>query len=108
MNESDPIYGVTCMHGPEECAGNVQQLCAKRYEPLIHWWEFVQCQNHYGRSQVGKPAVALECAKAAGIDWQHSKTGQCAGWDGAGLGKEGVALLKRSVQASESLGIRCV
>jgi hypothetical protein len=106
MNESDPHYGVTCMHGAGECAGNVQQLCAAKYESLIHWWEFVQCQNQHGRSQVGKPAVALECAKAAGIDWQHGKTGQCAGRDGAGLGKEGVTLLKRSVQASESLGIR--
>jgi len=108
MNESDPHYGVTCMHGPEECAGNVQQLCAAKYEPFVRWWEFVQCQNQRGRTRVGKPEVALECAKAAGIHWQQSKTGECAGRNGAGRGKEfeGVALLKRSVQASESLGIR--
>lgn len=54
------------MHGPEECAGNVQQLCVKKYASFTDWWEFVQCQNYQGREKVGGPDVALKCARTAG------------------------------------------
>ena len=46
VNETEPEYGVTCMHGPSECAGNVQQLCAASHwikdaestRPWEDWW----------------------------------------------------------------------
>ncbi|KAI0080899.1 hypothetical protein K474DRAFT_1657417 [Panus rudis PR-1116 ss-1] len=105
LNASEPIYGVTCKHGPSECAGNVQELCALKYEPTFTWWNFVQCNNAHGRYEVGTPAVTLECAKEAGIDWENSRTGQCAGVDGQARGKEGIQLLQESVQVTASLGV---
>jgi len=104
IDSSDPTFGVDCMHGEDECAGNVQQLCAKKYAP-DQWWDFVQCQNYQGRNKIGLPDVALKCAKAAGFDWELSGVGRCAGLDGSGTGKEGIALLQASVRASEKLGL---
>lgn len=105
-NKSEPVYGVTCMHGQEECAGNVQELCAAKYHPTSEWWPFVQCQNFQGRENIGTPETALKCAKAAGIDWENGKAGQCAGEDGRGL--EGIQLLQQSVKDSITAGIRYV
>lgn len=93
------------MHGTEECAGNVQQLCAAKYATREQWWDFVQCQNFEGRAQIGKPEVALKCAGVAQINWETSGVGHCAGLDGSGKGPEGVALLRESVQLSHDLGI---
>ena len=96
------------MHGADECAGNVQQLCVAKYELPSIWWEFVQCQNYEGRDSIGRADVALKCAKAAGIDWETSRAGECAGIDGSGKGDEGVNLLKRSVALGRKLGIEWV
>ncbi|KAJ7781248.1 hypothetical protein B0H16DRAFT_1658872 [Mycena metata] len=94
---------VTCLHGPGECAGNVQQLCAAKYS--TQWWDFVRCQNARGRYQVGLPEVALECAETVGIDWEGSGVGECAGLDGSGKGEEGVALLRESTLRGKALEI---
>ncbi|KAG5646563.1 hypothetical protein DXG03_002866 [Asterophora parasitica] len=107
FDSEEPDFGVKCLHGREECAGNVQQLCVKKYEPEV-WWEFVQCQNFEGRYRVGDPDLALKCAKTVGIDWENGKVGRCAGRDGSGKGKEGVALLKKSVTLGQSLNIKYV
>ena len=107
-NASEPDFGVTCMHGPNECAGNVQELCASKYTETPVWWEFVQCQNSHGRYEVGKPEVALECADVAGINWASSDVGRCAGVDGGGRGKEGIKLLQENVRVTQSLGITYV
>lgn len=93
------------MHGPNECAGNVQEICAMKYTPTSVWWRFTQCQNFQGRYEVGKPETALKCADAAGIDWENSEVGQCAGTDGSGKGREGTGLLLESVQVTKALGI---
>jgi len=106
INDSEPDFGVSCMHGPEECAGNVQQLCVNKYAPFKNWWEFVICQNYQGREVIGGPEVALKCANTAGIDWETSGTGQCAGFDGSGKGSEGVALLKESVLLTEQMNVK--
>ncbi|KAJ7498933.1 hypothetical protein FB451DRAFT_16774 [Mycena latifolia] len=103
LNSTEPDFGITCMHGPGECAGNVQQLCAAKYSNK--WWEFVRCQNNQGRFQVGLPDVALQCAKTVGIDWETSGLGDCAGVDGSGTGSEGIALLRRSLLRGKALGI---
>ncbi|PIL37032.1 hypothetical protein GSI_00724 [Ganoderma sinense ZZ0214-1] len=105
LNSSEPDFGVTCMHGPNECAGNVQELCAIKYAPFERWWEFVQCQNFQGRYEVGKPATALKCANSAKLDWENSGVGACAGLSGDGKGKEGIDLLRESIQATKLLGI---
>jgi len=105
INSSEPDFGVTCLHGRDECAGNVQQLCTAKYSPSSNWWEFVQCLNYQGRDKIGSPEVALNCARAAGIDWETSGSGQCAGLDGSGKGLEGVQLLRESIMMSRQLGI---
>jgi hypothetical protein len=96
------------MHGPEECAGNVQQLCVHKYAPFQNWWEFVKCQNYQGKEAIGGSDVALKCADTAGIDWETSGAGQCAGLDGSGKGSEGVALLKESVLLGQKMNVKCV
>ena len=96
------------MHGRDECAGNVQQLCVAKYTPMRTWWEFVMCQNYHGREVIGRPDVALKCARTAKIDWTGSEIGQCAGLDGSGMGKEGIRLLQGSIRVTELLGITCV
>jgi len=106
INSSEPDFGVTCMHGPEECAGNVQQLCVAKYASAVDWWSFVQCQNFQGRDQVGLPEIARNCADAMKIDWENGGAGECAGQDGSGKGVEGIQLLKESVYTTEALGIR--
>ncbi|KAF5388307.1 hypothetical protein D9615_000404 [Tricholomella constricta] len=108
LDSSEPDFGVKCMHGPEECAGNVQQLCVAKHEPSSVWWEFVQCQNYEGRYKIGNPDLTLKCANAVGMDWENSKSGRCAGRDGSGKGSEGVALLKESVVLGKKLGIKYV
>ena len=96
------------MHGPEECAGNVQQLCVNKYAPFTNFWEFVKCQNYQGRENIGTPEVALKCAQTAGIDWEVGGAGKCAGLDGSGKGTEGVALLSESSLLGHELGIKYV
>ncbi|KAH9951687.1 hypothetical protein B0H21DRAFT_717093 [Amylocystis lapponica] len=105
INSSEPDFGVTCMHGPDECAGNVQELCAIKYVPTSQWWEFVQCQNYRGRDKVGLPETALQCAKSAKLDWEGSGVGSCAGLDGSGKAAEGVQLLQESVKTTRSIGV---
>ncbi|KAJ7276391.1 hypothetical protein B0H12DRAFT_18720 [Mycena haematopus] len=105
LNSSDPEFGVTCMHGPGECAGNVQQLCVAKYATPSAWWKFIQCQNAHGRFQVGIPALTLQCAQTAGIEWETSQVGSCAGIDGSGKGQEGIELLRESLLLGQSLGI---
>jgi len=68
----------------------------------------VQCLNYQGRDKIGSPEVALNCARAAGIDWETSGSGQCAGLDGSGKGLEGVQLLRESIMMSRQLGIEQV
>ncbi|KAH8118686.1 hypothetical protein DFH11DRAFT_1568690 [Phellopilus nigrolimitatus] len=105
INASEPDFGVTCLHGPEECAGNVQELCATKYLDQKQWWAYLKCQNFNGRGKVGNPDIALKCADTAKFDWLESGVGKCAGEDGSGKGEEGVGLLQESVRNSKELGI---
>ncbi|KAF7352795.1 hypothetical protein MVEN_01246300 [Mycena venus] len=90
LNSTDTEFGVTCMHGPMECAGNVQQLCVSKYASPNAWWEFVQCQNSHGRYQVGIPELTLQCARNMG----------------SGKGEEGIELLRESLLLGQTLGIK--
>ncbi|KAF9009076.1 hypothetical protein BDQ17DRAFT_1301408 [Cyathus striatus] len=105
IDPTEPDFGVRCMHGPEECAGNVQQLCVAKHASRSSWWEFVQCQNYEGRQKIGNKDVVLKCAQVARIDWENSGVGKCIGLDGSGTGAEGVALLQDSVLLGHDLGI---
>ncbi|TFK28750.1 hypothetical protein FA15DRAFT_583530 [Coprinopsis marcescibilis] len=97
----DPFQnkGVWCLHGPQECEGNIQQLCVAKYTPFSKWWEFVQCQNYQGRYKIGLPSTALQCAEATHIDWEGSGAQACA------EGDEGIQLLKDSIKLGNRLNI---
>jgi len=105
LNTSDTEYGVTCMHGPLECAGNVHELCAASRELDLptsppQWWTFTQCLNSLGRDMIGLDASARACALQAGIDWTAPDgVGSCVS------SGEGVDLLKESVRVTSELGI---
>lgn len=103
-NASDETYGITCLHGVEECAGNVHELCVAKYHPTPEWWSFVQCENFQGRTQVGLPDTAVKCAEVAGFEWENDRARTCAG--DSGHGHEGVRLLQESVETSKQLGIQ--
>jgi len=105
FNASDDEFGVTCMHGREECAGNVQQLCVAKHTPMRTWWEFVMCQNYHGRGDIGSPEVALKCARTARFDWEDSGVARCVGSDDSGPGDQGVRLLHNSIRVTQVLGI---
>ncbi|KAJ7904507.1 hypothetical protein B0H14DRAFT_2663162 [Mycena olivaceomarginata] len=105
LNSSDTEFGITCMHGPGECAGNVQQLCVAKYASPSAWWKFVQCQNSHGRYQVGIPDLTLQCARTANIDWEGSGVASCVGLDVSGKAEEGKELLRQSALLGKSLGI---
>lgn len=92
------------MHGMQECAGNVYELCVAKYHPT-EWWAFLQCQNFQGTSQIGLTDTAEKCAGIAGFEWTNDAAHKCAGDNGQG--EEGVQLLQRSVRASMHLGIKC-
>lgn len=104
------------MHGTLECAGNVQELCAAKYLPQNDWWKFLQCENSYGRAEVGTPKTARRCAVMVGFDWDKSGVGACADVLGGHTRNsenveefdelEGVTLLKESVRRSQELGIQ--
>lgn len=92
------------MHGRDECAGNIHELCAIKHEPFRKWWSFVQCENHQGRPNIGTPETALTCAETSHINWE-GPTGKCAGSNGNADGEEGIQLLRDSVKATADLGI---
>lgn len=108
LDDKETEFGVTCMHGPTECAGNIQQLCMAKHSDFPTWWDFVQCQNSKGRFSVGVPIVALECAQKAGVDWEAGPVGECAGKDASGRAEEGRQLLRDSVSKVASMNIKYV
>ena len=65
----------------------------------------MQCLNYKGLDQVGNPDPALKCSETAGFDWEESGVGECAGLSGDGKGKEGIELLRESVEHTKSLGV---
>lgn len=104
-------YGVECMHGEQECDGNVQQLCVQdALEPeragqdydlspsaaQKKWWNFIQCQNFAGLSKIGDEGLAQRCLKLVeGPSWDKNGIAKCV------HGKHGRKLLQQSVKASK-------
>lgn len=95
------------MHGVEECAGNIQELCAIHLsQDQQQWWTFVQCLNFEGRSSIGDAGLAQKCASVAKIRWddEDEEVGMqtCINGD---IGKE---FLVDSLTHSQKLGITYV
>ncbi|KAJ9097723.1 hypothetical protein QFC21_004761 [Naganishia friedmannii] len=117
-------YGVKCLHGDRECAGNIQQLCVQQHtfdstlspslmedadpEPYLNaglppYYSFVLAQNFIDSSRTGDLDYAKKCAEAVGVDWEESGVAQCVGNAGSDDfeitetgGEEGQQLLYQS------------
>jgi len=116
---------VRCLHGADECRGNIHELCAMHLaETQQDWWEFVQCSNFEGKDHVGEIELSRKCAEVAGIPWDDvlevPEPGDGDDDEGkkvktlvrrAGLGRcisdprQGLSLLKRSAKETAGLGI---
>ena len=112
LNDSEKGYNVTCLHGHEECEGNVQELCAvSRADSQEDWWNFLQCVNFEGKDSVGDKALAERCAGVANIPWEDETSNGVTtrrGVKGCVESQEGKDLLRASVKQSQKLGIECV
>mmetsp|Transcript_134555 Transcript_134555/g.418158 ORF Transcript_134555/g.418158 Transcript_134555/m.418158 type:complete len:221 (-) Transcript_134555:269-931(-) len=84
-----------CMHGPSECAGNVQQLCAQAEAGNIsQLMDFLTCQNQ-NRKRI--PDNGEECFARAGYDTSRMKA--CSS------SSKGTEMLLKSFGVSERRGI---
>ncbi|GMK59144.1 hypothetical protein CspeluHIS016_0701590 [Cutaneotrichosporon spelunceum] len=71
-------YGVECMHGDLECAGNAHQLCLQAHVPLDKFYPTLSCMNYANfPGAIGTIALTHKCAHTAGIDWWRSGVGAC-------------------------------
>lgn len=65
------LRNVTCLHGPTECRGNMQQLCAAKVDASVSGgvglraWNYAVCQSA-NRSAI--PNNSHQCAISAGLD----------------------------------------
>ncbi|KAI8467488.1 MAG: hypothetical protein J3K34DRAFT_430520, partial [Monoraphidium minutum] len=81
---------ITCKHGPEECAGNLAQLCVERHAPLdknYDWfYRFLLCTWDSGMP-IGSKEGAEECLdKVGAAGAPRAAISRCiAGSEGAAL-----------------------
>lgn len=94
-----PEDGVTCMHGPEECMGNIIELCAAHLypDPKIYLG-FTGCLTR-DYHDIPQKELVQDCALEHGLDFDSLN--QCAsdGDSGKGLG-----WLRDSVNRSMEVG----
>ncbi|KAJ1018592.1 hypothetical protein NDA16_004874 [Ustilago loliicola] len=111
QNDKHSKYGASCMHGDQECAGNIQQLCVQdALNPVRagedfdlspsaaqkRWWNFLQCQNYAGLSKIGDEELAQRCLRVVdGPAWEKDGIAKCV------HGKQGRKLLQNSIKASK-------
>ncbi|CCC13279.1 unnamed protein product [Sordaria macrospora k-hell] len=92
--------GVACKHGPEECLGNIIELCAQKLypDPKI-FLGFTMCLTK-NYDEIPQRSLIEDCALEHAIDFD--KLNQCATKDDGALG---MALLKDSVKRSADAGV---
>ncbi|CAO1619673.1 unnamed protein product [Sympodiomycopsis kandeliae] len=112
--DSEADYGVKCMHGDQECAGNIHQLCISHLlspsragseydlspsDAQRKIWDFIQCEDYDGIPSIGSIALAQQCTNSIKVpSWKEVH--ECIN------GGKGVQLLKSSVQESIDRSIR--
>jgi len=92
--------GVECMHGDEECLGNIIELCAQQlYPDPKTFLGFTMCMT---RSYQAVPERSLveDCALEHAIDF--AALNECATRDN---GAHGIDLLRKSVQRTREAGV---
>jgi len=87
-----------CMHGPQECQGNIIELCAYNVTypaSQYGWWKMGVCMQS---DEDNIPDNAQNCATQAGLDW--NKINSCVT---SGLGNK---LFSESIVYSNSMGVQ--
>lgn len=76
--DNEAEYGVDCMHGDIECAGNAHQLCLQANLDLKAWFSVIACMN-YGKfpGTIGTLATTRKCVETNGVDYWRSGVGPC-------------------------------
>jgi hypothetical protein len=92
--------GVSCMHGPPECLGNIIELCAAYLypDPKIYLG-FTMCLTR-DYKDIPQRSLIEDCALEHGIDFQSLN--DCAGKDDVALG---MGMLRDSVRRSTEVCI---
>ncbi|KAK7958250.1 hypothetical protein PG988_013098 [Apiospora saccharicola] len=92
--------GVECMHGPEECMGNIIELCASHLypDPKISLG-FAMCLTR-DYQEIPQRELVEDCALEHGIDFE--KLNNCAAQDD---GAFGLRMLRDSVSRSATAGV---
>lgn len=92
--------GIECMHGPDECMGNIIELCARELypDPKISLG-FVMCLTRDYESIPQRPLIEA-CALEHAIDFQALN--ECATKDD---GAYGISLLRNSIQRTSDAGV---
>ncbi|KAF2772788.1 hypothetical protein EJ03DRAFT_266027 [Teratosphaeria nubilosa] len=98
---TDHDDGVQCMHGSEECLGNIIELCAARlYSDAKTYLGFTWCLTK-DYLDIPKRELVEDCALEHGIDMQ--KLNDCTMSDD---GELSVDMLKKSFNRSAAAGVR--
>jgi len=97
VGEDDGNGNFDCLHGPDECAGDIIELCAYNMTLNVSqygWWKMGVCmQSDYANI----PGNAQNCAQQAGLDW--NAINNCVT---SGLGN---TLFSASIAYSNSMGV---
>lgn len=92
--------GVECMHGPEECMGNIIELCAaKLYPSPKTYLGFTMCLTRDYHS-IPQRSLIEDCALEHGLDFDTLQ--KCTVDENGGTG---IALLRESVRRSTDAGV---
>ena len=92
--------GVSCMHGPAECMGNIIELCAARiYPDPKTYLGFTYCLMRSYRDIPDK-ALVEDCALEHGMDFETLN--ECMVRDDGGYGMD---MLRESVRRSKEAGV---
>ncbi|KAI9323180.1 hypothetical protein BX666DRAFT_1884078 [Dichotomocladium elegans] len=88
-----------CMHGESECIGNIQELCYRQvYPDYRDWFGFALCLNDRLREIGIDPELPYQCATKLGQSY--------APVDACVKSNLGIELLGKSVERTQSLGVR--
>lgn len=92
--------GVACLHGPEECLGNIIELCAQKlYPDPKTYLGFTMCMTR-DYPHIPQRSLVEDCALEHAIDF--SELNNCATKDD---GAFGVGMLRGSVRRSSEAGV---
>lgn len=92
--------GVQCKHGPDECLGNILELCAAHLYPDVKTYlGFTMCLTS-DYHQIPEEALVKDCALEHGVDF--AKLNDCASRDDGAYGQD---LLRESVNRTAQAGV---